>query len=66
MAVKKFVFRENSVDSMVAGMKTIFFVIFDPTWANILARKRVNKEFLKQNFSFQLLRKTEVKVLLIL
>ena len=32
MAVKNFVFRENWVGSKVTGMKTTFFVIFDPTW----------------------------------
>ena len=31
MAVKNFVFRENWVDSKVAGMKATFFAIFDPT-----------------------------------
>ena len=32
MAVKNFVFKENWVGSKVAGMKTAFFAIFDPTW----------------------------------
>ena len=32
MAVKKFVFRENWVGSKVAGTKTTFFAIFDPTY----------------------------------
>ena len=34
-------------------MKTTFYAIFDPTWTDILE----NKEFLKQNFSFQLMKK---------
>ena len=50
MAVKNFVFRENWVGSKVAGMKTTFFAIFDPTCAHILAPKVPNKEFLKQHF----------------
>ena len=48
MAVKNFVFRENWVDSKVAGMETTFFAIFHPTWTHILAPKGPNKEFLKQ------------------
>ena len=51
MAVKNFVFRENWVGSKVAGMKTTFFAIFDPTWTHILAPKGPNKEFLKEHFS---------------
>ena len=51
MAVKNFVFREKWVGSVVAGMKTIFFAIFDPVWTHILALKGTNKEFLKQHFS---------------
>ena len=67
MDVLKFVFSENWVDSkMVAGMKTTFFAIFDPIWTRILAPKDPEKEFFKQNFSFQLIRKTEVILLSIL
>ena len=67
MVVQKFVFRENWVGSkVVAGMKTIFFAIFDPIWTHILAPKDPNKEFFKQNFSFQLIRKTEAILLSIL
>ena len=51
MAVKNFVFREDWVGSKVAGMKTTFFVIFDPTWTHILASKGPHKEFLKQHFN---------------
>ena len=51
MAVKNFVFGENWVGSKVAGMKTAYFAIFDPTWTHILAQKSPNKEFLKQHFS---------------
>ena len=59
MVVQKFVFRKNWVGrKVVAGMKTIFFAIFDPIWTHILAPKDPNKEFFKQNFSFQSIRKT--------
>ena len=51
MAVKNFIFKENWVDSKVAGTKATFFAIFDPTWTHILAPKGPNKEFLKQHFS---------------
>ena len=51
MTVENFVFRENRVGSKVAGMKTTFFAIFDPTWIHILTLKGPNKEFLKQHFS---------------
>ena len=64
MVVQKFVFRENWVGSkVVAGMKTIFYAIFDPIWAHILAPKDPNKEFFKQNFSFKSIRKMEVTIL---
>ena len=46
-------FRENWVGSREAGMKTTFFVIFDPTWTHILVPKGPNKEFLKQHFSYE-------------
>ena len=64
MAVQKFVFSKNWVGSKVfAGMKTIFFAIFDPIWTHILAPKDPNKEFFKQNFSFQSIREMEVILL---
>ena len=64
MVVQKFVFRGNWVGSkVVAGMKTIFYAIFDPIWAHILATKDPNKEFFKQNFSFKSIRKMEVTIL---
>ena len=67
MNVQNFVFRENWVGKkVVAGMKTTFFTIFDPNWTNILASKRPNKEFLKQHFSFQSTRQTEVILISIL
>ena len=50
MAVKNFVFRENWVDSKVAGMKATFFAIFDPIWTQIFTPKDPRKEFLKQHF----------------
>ena len=40
MALKNFFFRENRVRSEVAGMKITVFVIFDATWAHILAQKK--------------------------
>ena len=43
MAVKNFVVRANWVGSKMAGMKTTFFAIFDPTWIHILAPKGPNK-----------------------
>ena len=67
MVVQKFVFRENWVGKkVVGGMKTIFFAIFDPIWTHNLVPKDPNKEFFQQNFSFQLIRKIEVILLLIL
>ena len=46
MAVKNFVFKENWVDSKVAGL-----TIFDPNMTHNLASKSPNKEFLKEYFS---------------
>ena len=67
MVVQKFVFSENWVgNKVVAGMKTIFFAIFDPIWSHILAPKDPTKECFKQNFSFQSIKKTEVILLPIL
>ena len=67
MVVQKFVFSVNWVgNKVVAGMKTIFFAIFDPIWSHILAPKDPTKEFFKQNFSFQSIKKTEVILLSIL
>ena len=63
MAFKNFFFRKNWVGSEVAGMKIAFSAIFDPTWTHILAPKGPNMEFLKKNFNFQSLRKTEVMLL---
>ena len=40
-------------------MKIAIFPIFDPTWTHILALTSPNIGFLKQNFNFQSLRKTE-------
>ena len=66
MVVQKFAFRENWVRSkVVAGMKTTSFAISDPIWTHILALKDPNKEFFKQNFSFQLIRKMEVIFILL-
>ena len=64
MVVQKFAFRENCVcRKVVAGMKTTFFAIFDPIWTHVLAPKDPKKEFFKQNFSSQSIRKTEVILL---
>ena len=59
MAVKNFDFRKNRVGSEVASMEIAFFAIFDPIWAHILASTDPNLGFLKHNFNFQSLRKTE-------
>ena len=56
-------FREKWDRSKVAGMKIAFLAIFDPIWTNILPPKRPNIEFLKQNFNFQPIRKTEAVLL---
>ena len=63
MAIKKIVFGKNCVGSEMAGIKTGFFSIFNPTWTHILAPKGLNMEFLKQNFNFQSMRKTEAILL---
>ena len=49
MAVKNFVFMEIWVVSKMAGMKTMFFAIFDLTWTHILASKSPSKEVRKQH-----------------
>ena len=49
---QEFFFRENWLGNSL-------FAIFDPTWTHILAPKGINMEFIKQNFNFQSLRKTE-------
>ena len=59
MALKNFVLMEKWLGSEVAGMKIVFFSIFDPIWTHILAPKDPNMEFLKDNFNFQSLAKTE-------
>ena len=64
MALENFSFGEKWVGIEVADMKIIFFAIFDPTWAHILAPKKAKiLELLKQNINFQFLRKTEVILL---
>ena len=63
MAFKNIIFRENWVGSQVAGMKIAFSATYDPTWTHILALKGPKVEFIKQNFSFQSLRKTETILL---
>ena len=57
--MKNFVFKENLVGNEVAGIKIAFLAIFDQSWSKILAPKGSNMEFLKQNFNFQSIRKTE-------
>ena len=63
MALKNFVFMENWVGSEVAGLKIASFAIFDSNQTDILDPKGPNMEFLKQNFNFQSLRKTEAILL---
>ena len=63
MAVENSVFRKNCVGSEVASKKIAFLLIFDPIWAYILAPTGPNMGFLKQNFDFQSLRKTEAIIL---
>ena len=50
----------------MAGMKIAFLAIFDPNWTHILAPNGPNTEFLKHNFNFQLIRKTEAILLSIM
>ena len=40
MAVKNFVFRGKWVGGKVAGMKTTYFAIFDPTWTHIFCPQK--------------------------
>ena len=63
MDLKNFFLRENGVGSEVAGMKITVFVIFDSTRTHILAPKGPIIEYLKQNFDFQYLIKTEAILL---
>ena len=64
MAVKNFVFRKNWVGSEVASMKIAFFPSFDPTNLDPhFGTNRPNMGFLKQNFNFQPLRKTEANII---
>ena len=51
MPVKNIVFRKNSVERKVAGMKKNFLAIFNSTWTYILPAQGSNKEFLEQYFS---------------
>ena len=53
MAVQRFVFRESLVGSnVVAGMKIIFFAIFDPISTHILAPKDPIKNSLNRMLGF--------------
>ena len=63
MAIKNFNIRKNWVGSEVASMKIAFFAIFVLIWTPILAPTDPNMGFLKQNFNFQSLRKTEAILL---
>ena len=62
-ALKKFFFRENWVGSEVAGMKIAFLPFLTQHGPTFWLPKGQNMEFLKQNFNFQSLRKTEVILL---
>ena len=63
MAVKNFVFRKNWVGGELAIIKIAFFTILDPNWTHIVAPTGPNMGFLKKNFNFQSLRKTEAILL---
>ena len=63
MALKNFSFGENWVGIKVAGMKIPFFAISDQHEPTFRPPKGQNMEFLKENFNFQSLRKTEVILL---
>ena len=58
-----FFFRESWVGSRWLVLKQPFFAIFDPTWIHILpqAKRPKYKEFSKQHYNFQSIRKTEAK-----
>ena len=47
----------------MVGIKITVFVIFDSAWTQILAPKGSNMKFLKQDFNFQSLIKTEAILL---
>ena len=55
MALKNFSFRKSWVGSEVAGMKMIFFAIFDPIWVYILAPKRPKYGTAEAEFEFLVL-----------
>ena len=63
MALKNFSFRENWVGIEVAGMKIAFLPFLTQHGPTFWLPKGQNMEFLKQNFNFQSLRKTEVILL---
>ena len=63
MVLKNFFFRENWVGSEVAGMKIAFLPFLTQHGPTFWPPKGQNMEFLKQNFNFQSLRKTEVILL---
>ena len=61
-----FVFRDNCIRSKVARIKNPFFAI-DLIWSHILAPEMPKiRNFFKQHFSYQWIRKTEATLLLIL
>ena len=59
MALKNFSFRENWVGFGVAGMKIAFLPFLTQHGPTFWPFKGQNMKFLKQNFNFQSLRKTE-------
>ena len=63
MALKNFSFRENWVGIEVAGMKIAFLLFLTKHGPTFWPPKYQNMGFLKQNFNFQSLRKTEVILL---
>ena len=63
MAFKKFSFRENWVGIEVTGMKIAFLSFLTQHGPTFWSPKHQNMEFLKHNFTFKPLRKTEVILL---
>ena len=63
MALKNFSFRENWVGTEVAGMKIAFLLFLTQHGSTFRLPKGQNMEFLKENFNFQSLRKTEIILL---
>ena len=59
MALKNFFFKENWVGSKVTGMNIAFLPFLTHPGPTFWSQEGPNMEFLKQNFNFQSLKKTE-------